>query len=121
MLLLSLLYACTAANDSPKDDTGTACTASTGTLRVCVWMEEGDEAPLPGVKAWIATNAEGTDGIQTVTGADGCADFDLDAGEWWAWGYDETQNCRSWPEAVEVTACETTTYDAYVYMGCLDG
>lgn len=120
-MLTLLLLACT-GTDAAKDDTGAEpCTATTGTLRVCVWMEEGDAAPLPGVKAWTAPNEDGTDGIETLTAADGCADFGLEAGAWWAWGEAEAQNCRSWPEPVTVTACQTTTYDTYVYMGCLDG
>jgi hypothetical protein len=117
MLTLALLLACTGT----KDDTAETCTATTGTLRVCVWMEEGDEAALPGVKAWIGTDAKGADAIETVTGTDGCAGFEVEAGTWWAWGEAEVQKCRSWPEEVEVTACDTTTYDTYVFMGCMDG
>lgn len=120
--MLLLLLACTGApNDTAATDDTAACTSTTGTLRVCVWMEEGSAAPLPGVKAWVSTQEDGADGIQTVTGDDGCVDFELEAGTWWAWGEDDFQSCRSWPTEVTVAACGVTTHDTYVFMGCTDG
>ncbi len=124
-MLTLLLLACSGAPDDTAADTAAddtaACTDTTGTLRVCVWMEEGSTAPLAGVKAWVSADPKGTDGIQALTGDDGCVDYTLDAGTWWAWGEDEVQGCRSWPEEVSVSACTVTPYDTYIYMGCVDG
>jgi len=117
MLTLFLLACAT-----PTDDTAAAtCDGTTGTLRVCVWMSEGDTTLLEGAQAWVAVDSAETDAVQTYIGDDGCAEFKLEAGEWWAWGRDDVQNCRSWPAAATVDACATTELAAYIAAGCVDG
>ncbi len=116
-MLTLLLLACA----TPTDDTAATCDGTTGTLRVCVWMSEGDPTVLTGAHAWVAVDEAETDAVQTYIGDDGCAEFELKAGEWWAWGRDDAQNCRSSPEAATVDACATTELQAYIAAGCVDG
>ncbi len=113
--MLILLLACTTAS-SPSDTANPAADTAdsadigacdgTGTIHACVVRWDGSAGAGLKVKAVISTDPGHP--LQTLAGADGCADLALDPGEWTLWADDFSgSGCMSEQSAVTLAACTT--------------
>jgi len=110
--MFTLLLACATAVDptdtaaDTADTSDTAACDGTGTIHACVVHWDGSVGAGLKVKAAISTDPGHP--LQTLAGADGCADLDLDPGEWTLWADDFSgSGCMSEQSTVTLVACTT--------------
>ena len=110
-----------AANDDDiaNDDDSAACASPNGTLRACVYWQEGGDIAGGSLVA-VRSNPEDTP-IDALTGEDGCVDVTLAAGSWEASGRSSAGDCVTPFEPYELVACEILEIDLYLMEWCMDG
>jgi hypothetical protein len=62
-----------------------------------------------------------TDPIEVLIGDTGCAEVDLEPGDWELSASNEYGDCVTAYEVFEVVGCDTLELDFYVMLWCMDG
>jgi hypothetical protein len=120
LVLVPALAACPPVRGDDDDDATCDPGTDHGTVQACVFWSEDDPSPVPGGTLRARPDSS-TDPIEVLIGDTGCAEVDLEPGDWELSASNEYGDCVTAYEVFEVVGCDTLELDFYVMLWCMDG